>query len=119
MAKARARSKKLGLTMDPYQQERDVERVNVEVEPRGFSSAVSRGGRMTAKECYRCLTTVCRNWHSYGKLELELCNACVVLLHQDVCGYCGYEACDESDRVLFNCRICSRGTHKSCEAVSN
>lgn len=90
--------------------------VHVEVEPRGFSSAVSRSGRMVAKECYRCLTTICQVWHSYGKLELTLCNGCVVLHNNDVCGYCGEVDCTSiDDRNLFNCVVCSRCTHQRCE----
>jgi hypothetical protein len=90
--------------------------VHVEVEPRGFSSAVSRSGRMIAKECYRCLTTVCQKWHSFGKLELRLCNGCRVLMDKKVCGYCGKEESDDLlDRNLYNCVMCLRCTHQKCE----
>ena len=90
--------------------------VHVEVEPRGFNSAVSRSGRMIAKECYRCLTTVCQKWHSFGKLELRLCNGCRVLMDKKVCGYCGKEESDDLlDRNLYNCVMCLRCTHQKCE----
>jgi hypothetical protein len=87
--------------------------INVEVESRTYNKAVIRGG----KECYRCLTTVCSSWHSYGKLRLIMCNACVVMLDKTACGYCGNVGCREDDRILFHCRLCARGTHEHCENV--
>ena len=92
-----------------------IREVNVEVESRTFSSAAVKGG----KECYRCLTTVCQLWHSYGKLQLIMCNACVVNLDNTACGYCGNATCKEGDRISFSCRLCSRGTHEQCEQVKS
>lgn len=89
--------------------------LNIELESRDAYSAVAlgleHGGGLASHECYRCLTTTSRLWHQYGKLNLTMCNGCVVLMDVDLCGWCGTNG-EEKGRTLANCHRCRRPIHE-------
>jgi hypothetical protein len=87
----------------------------IELESREAVSAVAigfeHGGGLAGPECYRCLTTTSKLWHQYGKLRLSMCNGCVAVMDDQLCGWCGRGG-EENGRIASTCRSCRRPTHE-------